>query len=220
MEKQHQKTTKNCPRLKQIFRINSVIQATTIFLLIVFKVCITPFLQSSSHQSPIAFTQCFSSHRIQEPHNLACLPFCSLPVMELLAFSALVQNCISYCSSDVPFSFRNLCLYAFSEMLAFFPGYLEHFKTQLPLQLSSWKDYPRSIHQIALISCFLLYALMALIFVTAVNTIDYSLSAYLSFLPWSVSYFSLETMQYPYSLLATQWVIWHSALQSLSLLKY
>lgn len=61
---------------------------------------------------------------------------------------------------------------------------------------------------------------MVLIFVTAVNTIDYSLSAYLSFLPWSVSYFSLETMYYPYSLLATWWVIWHSALQSLSLLKY
>jgi len=60
MEKQHQKNKlkqqKNCPKLKQILHINSVIQATTIFLLIVFKVCITSFFQSSSHQSQIAFT--------------------------------------------------------------------------------------------------------------------------------------------------------------------
>lgn len=40
--KKQTKTTKNCPRLKQIFRINSVIQATTIFFcLIVFKVCMS-----------------------------------------------------------------------------------------------------------------------------------------------------------------------------------
>lgn len=217
MEKQHQKNKlkqqKNCPKLKHILHINSVIQATTIFLLIVFKVCITSFFQSSSHQSQIAFTQCFSSHQIQEPHNLPCLPFVRFQSWNCLHFlPCSVQNCISYCSSDVPFSFRNLCLDAFSEMLAFSPGYPEHFKTQLLLWLSYQKDYPWSIHQIALFSCFLLYALIALIFVTAVNTMGYSLSAYLSFLPWSVNYFNLETMYYPYSLLAIQWVIWHSAL--------
>lgn len=63
----------------------------------------------------------------------------------------------------------------------------------LSISEGSFPQHPTALSPSSL-RCFLLYAPVILIFVAAVNAMDYSLSAYFSFLPWSIRYSSLGTM--------------------------
>lgn len=62
----------------------------------------------------------------------------------------------------------------------------------LSISGGSFPQHPAALSPKGL-RCFL-YAPVRLIFVAAVNTTDYSFSAYFSCLPWSISYSSLGTM--------------------------
>lgn len=124
-----------------------------------------------------------------------CLPKALLSSCRLTFFGTLLQSWSSR-SSEAPYSVMDLCPYAFSEMLAPSPVFLEHWRPNYSWTWHLRRIIPPAPHCsfTSSLRCFLLYAPVILIFVAAVNTMGYSFSAYFSFLPWSIRYSSLGSM--------------------------